>query len=270
MRLKYIYVFLISIFAVSCEPTPPAEFIDRPVVSCYLEDGVSPVLKVQKLIPFQSDVAYSAENVDALEITITDETDGVGYLLDCIGNGEYTREGLVVVEGHSYKLFFVYDNEPVTATASVPEMPENVKFSSHAIEVFSMDNLKSVKAPGGGIEITWNNESGDYYIVEGYTESSSYINSLEEGEEEPARSFKLDYTQGESITLNSDKFNYYGEYKISLLRISPEYAVMSQGGSTSSTTLVDVRGNVDGGYGIFTGVGRVTESIWVKEKSTPF
>lgn len=45
---------------------------------------------------------------------------------------------------------------------------------------------------------------------------------------------------------------------------------MSQGGSTSSTTLVDVKGNIDGGYGIFTGINSFTKTIIVTEQSRPF
>lgn len=42
---------------------------------------------------------------------------------------------------------------------------------------------------------------------------------------------------------------------------------MSQGGSTSSTTLVDVKGNIDGGYGIFTGICRETWTVSVTSRS---
>lgn len=115
-----------------------------------------------------------------------------------------------------------------------------------------------------GIDITWDNEEGDYYIVEGVTESVSLIRELEEGEQMPPQSFKLEYTQGESASLSSQNFNYYGDYEVSVIHINAEYAIMSQGGSTSSSTLVDVRGNIEGGYGIFTGINCVTESVRVK------
>lgn len=45
---------------------------------------------------------------------------------------------------------------------------------------------------------------------------------------------------------------------------------MSQGGSTTSATLVDVRGNIDGGYGIFTGISSVKKTISVTKQSSPF
>lgn len=260
-----------AILAVACEPTPASEFTDRPVVSCFLEDGVLPVLKVQKLIPFKDDVEYSAEDVDALAITVSDETSGDSFVLESIGGGEYTNDGLVAVAGHTYRLDFDYDGEHVSATTTVPATPEDVKFSSNTISVFGFPASASVRAPGDGVEITWSNPGGDYFIVEGVTQSDNYINDPDEGEEEPSRSFNLDYTQGESVTLTSGNFNYYGDYAVSVLRVLPEYAAISQGSSSSSTSsLVDVRGNIEGGYGIFTGVGRVSGTIRVRAQSTPF
>lgn len=269
-------MIIAALAAIACEPTPASEFTDRPVVSCFLEEGVQPVLKVQKLIPFKDDVEFSAEDVDALNIVIRDETSGKEYLMESEGGGEYTSQGLVVETGHTYRMDFDYDGEHVSSTTTVPSKPENVKFSSNSISVFGFPSSKSaasvagVRAPGDGVEITWNNPSGDYYIIEGVTVSDNYINDPDEGEQEPARSFKLDYTQGEEQTLSSESFNYYGDYTISVLHILPEYALISQGSSNTVTTLVDVRGNIEGGYGIFTGVGRLTDTIRVRAQSMPF
>ena len=70
--------------------------------------------------------------------------------------------------------------------------------------------------------------------------------------------------------VSSSDFNYIGTYTVSVIHICYEYAVMSQGGSTSSTTLVDMKGNVDGGYGIFTGINSVSRNIKVSKGSSPF
>lgn len=268
---RIIYLLFVSLMIVSCEVTPEAEFTDRPVVCCYLSAGDSPTLTVQKLIPFQSDVTFSDENVDELDITITDLTDGTDYLLYNIGNGAYCNEGLIVESGHEYQLSFYYDNLPVTASTLVPDAPQNVSFSASSIGVMSFESMSSAtRAPQNGIDITWTNDDGEYYIVEGKTESTSSIREIDEGEEMPSQSFKLNYTQGASANLSSADFNYFGTYQVSVIHIRPEYAVISQGGSTSSTTLVDVKGNIDGGYGIFTGISSYTKSITVTKQSSPF
>ena len=263
---------MILLASVSCEAIPETEFTDRPVVCCYLSAGESPVLTVQKLIPFQSDAQFSEEDVSSLVITITDQTSGTEYLLSGTGDGTYGNSGLIAEEGHEYSLSFDYDGVPVTAVTTVPSVPEEVSFSATKIEVMSFQPPQAMsKAPADGIEISWKNDEGDYYIVEGKTGSTNPVMDLEDDEEMPAKSFKLNYTQGTSATLSSSDFNYYGTYHISVIHINQEYAVMSQGGSTSSTTLVDVKGNIDGGYGIFTGISSVTNTISVsKGSSAPF
>ena len=267
---RYIHI-LTLLAAVSCEAIPETEFTDRPVVCCYLSDGEIPTLTVQKLIPFQSDAEFSEEDVSNLEITIADRTSGKNYLLSGTGEGTYANPELIAESGHEYELSFEYDGVPVTAVTTVPSAPENVLFSATKIEVMSFQPPQTMsKAPNDGIEISWKNDEGEYYIVEGKTSSKNPVTDVEDDEEMPAKSFKLNYTQGTSATLSSSDFNYYGTYYISVIHINQEYAVMSQGGSTSSATLVDVKGNVDGGYGIFTGISSVTRAISVAKGSSPF
>lgn len=265
-------IFFLFLSLISCEAIPQTEFTDRPVVCCYLASGESPVLTVQKLIPFQSDAVFSSEDIDRLEITVTDVTAEKDYLLSCTGDGNYSNGQLIAESGHEYRLSFTYDNIPVTAVTTVPSEPQEVSFSATSIEVMSFQPpaMAQTKASKDGIEITWKNDDGDYYIVEGKTNSSSTVRELDEDEYMPSKSFKLSYTQGSSSTLASSDFNYYGSYQISVIHINQEYAVMSQGGSTSSATLVDVKGNVDGGYGIFTGISSVTRTISVSQGSMPF
>jgi len=89
-----------------------------------LEAGVSPELAVSKLIAFRDDVHYSDENVNTLAITITDETDNQTWQLLSVGNSKCDNPQLVVVAGHTYRLNFAYNQKPVTATATVPEAPQ--------------------------------------------------------------------------------------------------------------------------------------------------
>lgn len=201
---------------------------------------------------------------------ITDQTSGKEYLLSSTGEGIYGNPELIAEEGHEYSLLFDYDGVTVSAATTVPSKPKDVSFSATKIEVMSFQPPQAMsKAPGGGIEISWKNDEGDYYIVEGKTGSTNPVMDIEEDDDMPAKSFKLNYTQGTSATLSSSDFNYYGTYYISVIHINQEYAVISQGGSTSSTTLVDVKGNIDGGYGIFTGISSVTRTITVAKGSSP-
>ena len=269
--MKRILYMIIATVLVSCEAIPVTEFTDRPVVCCYLSEGEVPTLNVQKLIPFQGDAQFSDEDVDKLNITITDITTAEEFKLTNIGNGNYRNDELVPVSGHEYRLDFIYDEVPVTSTTEVPSTPSNVSFSATSIEVMGGMPLKPMsKAPQDGIEISWDNEEGDYYIIEGKTSSTTTILELDDDEELPSKSFKHSYTQESITSLSSSDFNYIGTYTVSVIHILYEYAVLSQGGSTTSTTLVDVKGNIDGGYGIFTGISSVSRNIKVSKGSSPF
>lgn len=116
------------------------------------------------------------------------------------------------------------------------------------------------------ITITWDNPEGDYYIVEGNTTSNSSIRSYDQDDTPPAKGFKLNYTQSNEAKLSSASFNYYGTYRVSVIHIRSEYAVVSQGGEgdVTSSSITDIRGNIDGGYGIFTGIAKYTRSITVE------
>ena len=85
---KYLYTLLITIITCSsCQPTLIAEFEDRPVVSCYLDAGDSPLLNISKLIAFRDDATYSDQDINDLNIIITDQTENVDYLLSNIKIG---------------------------------------------------------------------------------------------------------------------------------------------------------------------------------------
>lgn len=255
----------------ACEPTLIAEFEDKPVVSCYLDAGYSPVLTVAKLIAFRDDVAYSDEDVNTLPITITDETSGAAYPMQAAGGGRYECPQLIAQSGHTYKLEFTYNGKPVLAITTVPEAPQDVSFSATSIGIMVWSSAASSRAePGQGIEITWSNDDRNYYIVEGFTTSSAAVRETEDTEAVPDKNFKLDYTQSNTATLSQMQFNYFGNYEVSLIRIHSEYAVISQGSSDTSTSLVDMKGNIEGGYGIFTGINRVRQNINVYKETSPF
>lgn len=190
------------------------------MVCCYLSSGETPTLTVQKLIPFQGDAQFSSEEIDKLEITITDVTSGKDYQLLSVGDGSYRNTSLIVEAGHEYSLYFIYDNVPVTSATTVPSVPQGVSFSSTTIEVMSfLPPMPMSKAPNDGIEISWTNDEGDYYIVEGKTYSTSPIMEVDDDEDMPSKSFKQNYTQSTGTTLSSSDFNYYGSYNVSVIHI---------------------------------------------------
>jgi hypothetical protein len=253
-----------------CQPTLIAEFEDRPVVSCFLEAGTSPVLTVSKLIAFRDDVHYSDENVNALSIAITDETENQTWQMQAIGEGTYENPQMEVQAGHTYRLNFTYNQKPVSATATVPDAPQNVEFSTISFGVMNWQFNPGQFNPGDWgnrdperwnrtLDVTWENDDKNYYLVEGVTTSEDPVR---ESQTNAPKSFVLEKTQNDYATLSQMQFSYFGDYEISVIRILPEYVIMSEGSATNlSTSIVDVKGNIEGGYGIFTGINRMTQII---------
>jgi len=268
---KVIYLLALGVVA-GCQPTLIAEFEDKPVVSCFLDAGTSPVLTISKLIAFRDDAVYSDENVNALSITITDITDEteITYPMQPAGSGgKYENPLFIIQAAHTYRLDFTYNRKPITATATVPDEPQNVAFSTTSVGIFNRSfvpgsswNIEDLPEFDAQLEITWENEDRNFYMLECFTTSTEVVN---ENQTDAPQSFKADYTQNDYAILSSMQFRYYGDYEVSLVRIQPEYAVMSEGSANTytSASIDDVKGNIDGGYGIFTGISRTTQTITV-------
>jgi len=267
-RKSKIVNFLAWVVVAGCQPTLIAEFEDRPVVSCFLEAGTSPVLTITKLIAFRDDVQYSNENVNTLSIAITDETENQTWQLQAIGDGKYENPQVVIQAGHTYRLNFTYNQKQVTAVVIVPDAPQNVVFSGNSFGVMNWQFNPGQFNPGGNrdperwnrtLDVTWDNADKNYYLVRGVTTSEEPVR---ENQTNAPKSFTLEHTQNDYVTISQMQFSYLGEYEISVIRILPEYVIMSEGSATNlSTSIVDVRGNIDGGYGIFTGINRITQII---------
>jgi hypothetical protein len=234
-----------------------------------LEAGMSPILTVSKLIAFRDDVRYSEENVNTLAITIIDETDNRTWQMQPVGEGKYINPEFTVQTGHTYQLNFVYNQKPISASATVPDAPQNVDFSDISIGVlnwqftfpgdFTQGGNRNPERFNRTLDITWDNDDKNYYLVEGVTTSDEPVR---ENQTNVPKQFLLEHTQNDYATISQMQFSYLGDYVISVVRIMPEYVIMSEGSATNmSTSIADVKGNINGGYGIFTGINRITRII---------
>jgi hypothetical protein len=255
----------------ACQPTLIAEFQDRPVVACYLYAGEPASATISKLLPFRDDVRFSDEDVDKLNITITDETTGSVYALTPQGaGGSYTGGTFLPEAGHAYRLQFIYDDVPVTAATQIAPLPEHVKFSTHTITAgFGGGGFGGDGSRPEPLEITWDNPAGEYYIVTGVCIETTLTPVFDMDDEEnddatPAfpLSFQTEPTQDTIVQLSSQSFSYRGKYAIKLCRIQPEYVLLCRL-NTSSVNLVELHANVENGFGVFTGVGSVSDTVRV-------
>jgi hypothetical protein len=266
--MKKTLVILPALLLAACQPTLTAEFQDRPVVTCYLYAGEPVRVTVAKLLPFRDDVRFSGEDVNQLALAITDETTGSVYALTPQGaGGVYTGGAFLPEAGHAYRLQFAYDGLPVTASTQVAPLPEQVAFSTHSISA-------GFGGGGGGgmpepLKITWDNPAGAYYVVTGVcieTSPTPVYDVDEEDDDDVSFDFPLSFqtepAQDTIVRLSSQSFSYRGRYAMKLCAVQPEYVLMYRLNSVS-TNLLELHANVENGFGIFTGVGSVSDTVTV-------
>jgi hypothetical protein len=257
----------------ACQPTLTAEFQDLPVVEGYLYAGKPTSIRLSKLIPFRSDVVFAQVDIDALEVTLIDLTSNDEYILAPKGSGVYADSALLPQAGHSYQLLFWYTNELVSTTTSIADAPQEVAFSASNVYVPTMGGGFG---GGGGstmtpLTITWSNEAQDYYTVAVESEYPTYANYLRDSAsyyDAPQLSFAATPTQDTILQLNAMQFAFKGRHRVRLCRIQAEYAAFfaENTSSNASSQLVEVHANVEGGFGIFTGISSVDTVITVSKQ----
>jgi hypothetical protein len=265
---KLVLVILL-VFAIACKKTVIVGFHDKPVVEAYLFADSIPVVKISKLVPFDSTMRFSNMVLTQLKVTINDLSSGKSYLLASLGDGTYKSQDLIVAEGSTYQLSFPYNGLQVTASTTVPPKPQNVKFSALSL------SISQTGEPGTGgsfeppvmttpVEVTWSNSDQGYYllVVKNLETNKVTINIR--------NNFSGDFSQSQpSISsearLNPQSFKYYGSHLVSLLRIQPEYVLFFQQTSNSSLSLTEINANIVNGYGIFTALNAYSANFYVNK-----
>ncbi|TAE45333.1 MAG: DUF4249 family protein, partial [Bacteroidetes bacterium] len=175
------------------------------------------------------------------------------------GNGYYKNEGLLVItEGEIYTLNFMYRGNLVSAETIIPSKPQNLKASESSIVITPFD-------PGGGfggglpefpdpIALTWDNPDQEYHVVV-VANIESDPDPINEDQEEDFRPvFRNEPDQTNTYEVGFQSFEYYGNHRIVLFHILPEYAALYDNTGNSSQNLSTPSSNVENGLGIFTGM----------------
>ncbi len=272
---KILIPIILSLLAISCEPTLVAEFQDKAVVESYLYAGSIPSVKISKLIPFRDDVNYSEEDIDNLNVMVVDEGDGSSVTLTLQGGGLYADSTFIIQTGHTYTLHIPYNGESVTATTIIPDKPVDVALSKTTVSVMgrpSMGAMSLIKATDSHepVEVTWSNTDESYYmvVVENIEANPTSIYDWDDDDEDrPKPIFKMEPTQSASTQLSQQNFSYYGRHNVILIKMQPEYVLLYQTQSNTSQTVSEIHANVNNGYGIFTGVNSDTLQVNVVQSS---
>jgi hypothetical protein len=257
----------------SCQPTVVSEFEDVPVVEGFMFSGIPVNVRISKLIPFRDDVSYSSENVDNLMLTVRDVTIGTDYALALQDSGVYVSgDDFLPEAGHAYQLHFTYNGETITAETQIAATPQNVVLSKDEITVQTMGDFQPGGGfPGGGamqndsLVVSWDNPDRNYYfvLVETAEDDPAAISGGLGGfggNRNNARLFRTELTQESSVSIPSMQFGYLGRHLVHVCRLQPEYVTLLQ---HNSETLTEVFANVEGGFGIFTGIGDCSRELTV-------
>jgi hypothetical protein len=262
IKITAILFTLILCFACKKEASSP-EFVDKPVIEAYLKVGSIANLKVSRLIAFSSEAQFSSDNLDNLSITIT--TNGNTYSLQPQGSGSYAANSpsLIISEGSTYNLNFIYNNKNVSATTGIPTKPTTYTASVNTMSI-------SPRHSGGGfsqgslnpdpVRLTWTNNDNSYYLVlaEIIDPNAKLIDTTANAQ---PRAFRGSPIQSNTSQISPRQFQYYGLHRLILFHLNPDYAALYGNTSSNSNNLTNSSSSVANGAGIFTGINSDTVFI---------
>ncbi len=238
------------------------EVTETAVLTGYLFAGIPcDSIRITQTISYSGEdtVALPIENID---VTITDGTDT--YDMQTDGSGYFRNTDLVIESEKNYEVAFAYKDYIVSAQTFIPSK-RVVSISPTYIEM----EEQTSGFPGGGpsmpdpIEVTWENEEGDYYyvVVLNIEEDPEYINDFYEEQDSLFQNFRFisepsvtDYYQIDPRR----EIRQFGTHRVIVFRVNPEYASLYNVSSISSLNITEPPGNVENGLGILTGVSSDT------------
>lgn len=258
MKNSPLFIFLIALSFFSCRDRETVlAKIDAIVVEGYLYAN-QPVtnFKVSNTISVASENKEQTPIPDA-QVTIT--SNGNSFVLQPSSvEGIYENKDLIPESGKTYELEVIFEGDTVTAITAVPYPPQNLKSSETEIAIEKVEdranvNFSDLPEP---IEISWEDGNSNYYLVSitNIEEDPELVNELFGTQGLPVISQEPEITT--SFIIDSFQFfTHYGRYEVAVYRVNLEYVTLYESVDTGQGALTEIKTNVEGGLGIFTGVG---------------
>lgn len=251
-----------------CKESESVPFTDIPVIEGYLMPSQAISIKISRQLPFSSDVVYTSDNVDSLEIFIT--FDNQKIKLQSYGEGIYGDSSLFPEPGKEYSISFLFNDKQVSAYTYLPEKPENLSQSDTSIEVARRDTssgFSGFMSQPEPVEITWKNDNRSYYLVLVKNLESVLDPIVNFGNDDPPGAiFRKSPAITSSESIRGMEFQYFGSHAIIVCHVLPDYASMYGDNSASSLNLTNPSSSISNGYGIFTGINADTLYLEVEEQ----
>jgi hypothetical protein len=265
---KYIIFLLITCFYLaSCSKDLmiPREAGKIAIVESYIHAGDSVIqIKVFKLLPVSDDTLDAIEYINGLSIQVN------GSLLTETDSGIYTLAlgGNRVYPGDCYTFRFLFNDDTISSATTIPATPEGFSISSATINATRITSTSTGFGSMDDAELSWTNDDASYYylMIEYLEDTPDYINSNMEDFDLPViRS--ISPTQSNSERIDRRNINFFGTYRIVLLKVNKDFANLYNDIKSNSNNIEDPVTNINNGYGVFTGMSSDTVYLEVKETS---
>jgi len=257
--LQYAIVFL-SLALFACNKIELKENGGaKPIVESYLVPGRPIEVKIWKEIMYESGDTI-LDIIDNLNVTVTENA--VSTILAQDPTGNYISTQFIVSEGNTYTIEFEYQGNKISAQTQIPFQPLNYSCN---ITQFSMSEMRSMGPQNiNPVTLSWVAIDNSYFltIVENVESSPIAINT---GMPNRPHVFRNSPVQGNNFQIPMPSFSYYGEHRVILYKLNPEYAALYENNGSSSLNLTSPPGNISNGLGIFTGINADTLYINVIE-----
>jgi len=154
------------------------------------------------------------------------------------------------------------DDEIISAETYIPES----NAASISTSQVGLTKIQAGIPPTGGIvipdpvEVSWNNEDGDYYyvLIKNIETDPEYVNE-NIAQFEGQLQFITDPQISSIYVIRAQRdLMQFGTYQIIVFRVNPEYAALYESTGASTLSLEEPPTNIVNGLGIFTGVSSDT------------
>jgi hypothetical protein len=271
--MKSIYLFgsLISILLLtSCQSdTSNTAISPKPVVEGYLAPGYPVALTVTTEIPYSESATGTSEPIVGLAITLSGN--GKKYTLKSLAGGVYQGDkSILIAPGQTYAFEFDYNNKKISGSTVIPTKPKGFTIDKTSINRTKVDISAGTRPPMGGfggddntpITLTWINPDNDFHfvVVDNIETIPDPILTLPSNIDinRVTRRFRNEPVQGLTSRIIPQQFQFFGNHRIILFKINPDYVALYKTNNTSSQNITTPPTSIANGLGIFTGVNADT------------
>jgi len=260
--IKYIFIiltFLVLIY--SCDENFSESNVDIPVVEAYLyTNKILDSVRIVKILPYNSSGNINIV-INNLNVIVTSESET--YLFSqSETNPEYyvnTGDSLSIIEGTYYEISFEYNGIPIYSSTTALSIPTNLAISDTEITIDDESDMPFWGAESD-IEISWDNDNDEYFMVSVQLIDTTSLEQISEFIDDPPTSMFMSPVNLSSMSINPRMIQYYGIYRVVLIKVNTEYVELFESYNQNISSLVESPTNIKNGKGIFTAMS--TDTIY--------